>query len=182
MKRGTLKGVSFGKYNGYNELPESVLRLFLGFDKATKKMASQGKEVECVSEILDGAMQGRINLEKQFNLLGYAWTVQKNQKINQVKKLKKVKPLMDDADAYDEEKKASGVSLNQVSYDNYTHGNSKLASSFEETLAESELQFAISTIKNLNEEFVITYNVDLTVTLKSAMQGVSKAVEVLKDK
>ena len=52
---------------------------------------------------------------------------------------------------------------------------------FEEVLMNEELEYAVSTIKSLNDSFIADYGTDLIFTLKNAVRGIPQAVTEIKN-
>lgn len=170
--RSTLKSCSFGSYKGKDGIPEEVLRLL------SSLKPEMG--VEYVQEIIDAGLDGRINLDGNFNLGGYVYAIKRNGQLSERKEMARESHInfSSDGDTRSGEtrQEAGMVDANVVAYKMYTQMND----SFENLVEDADLRYAIETIKSINEELVITYDVDLIVLLKKAASGVPQAVAKLK--
>ena len=165
----TLRSLSFGVSNGVDVLPEEVSLLF-------KEMATDGKSpVECADEIIRAGLEGRINLNVPFNLRGYEYTIKCTERMK--KEQNKFKTLYIDFEN-DKENTQRGSGLYNADYVSQNCIN-KMHDAYEEIADSAELQSAIATIKSLNSDFIIEYDVDLVSLIKRAVGGFPEAREKL---
>ena len=175
MKKGcsTLMSFGFGSYMGVDDIPESVLRLF-------KDMSDNPeKSIECVEEVLNAALEGRINLNADFNLCGYDYAVRANNNLTKEKSRQKQVFLDTSVNEGDKESamRNGGMSVDYAT----ASAVNELVDAYEEILDDAELQFAVETIKSLNKEFIVEYNVNLVSTIQKAIQGIPQAISKLKE-
>lgn len=160
--KSTLKSFSFGSYKGVDELPDVVVGLF------SSMMKRPEKSVEYAEEIINAALEGRINFDKEFNIGAYENTIRNNTRMNAQDRQKKETFFTDDEfeDSY-----KGGVSENKVSDDRDDYA------SFED---EDEVKWAVKNIKAENNTFRIDYGINLIKLLKKATGGYPQAMEKLR--
>jgi hypothetical protein len=161
--RSTLKSFSFGSYKGVDELPDVVVGLF------SSMMERPEKSVEYAEEIINAALEGRINFDKEFNMGAYENSIRNNTRMNAQDRMKKETFFTDDD--LDEAYKG-GVSENKVSDDRDDYA------SFED---EDEVKWAVNSIKAENNTYRIDYGINLIKLLKGAVKGFPHAIERLKE-
>lgn len=170
--RSTLRSFAFGSYKGVDELPSEVLNLF------TSLLERPDKHIEFASEIIDAGLEGRINFNTVFNLSAYEFTCKSNERMNLERR--RAKEVFIDYSSTDTEREESlrngGITIDSVSIS----AVDKLADAFEEVIDNSELEYAVSTIKALNNDFIVDYNVNLISVIKRAKDGFPQAKAVLK--
>ena len=173
--RGTLGSFSFGSYKGVNELPEDVVLLFSEMaDKPTKGIMH-------VEEIINAGLEGRIDFNSEFKLEAYDYTITNNLRLN-VEKERKKKTFINFGGSDMETEQAlrkGGISIDVVS--SSASVIEDMRDAFEEVLDDSELKYAISTIKSLNEDFIVDFNVDLITLIKRSVLGIPQAISKLKE-
>lgn len=147
-------------------LSEQVQELFASM------VETPAKSVEYVSDIIDKAMTGKIDLNGEFNLGGYCHTIKFREKMTANKKSKKEKFINEDTSDFENTHRQGGISLYElVNLDNEI---TKLDD-------DSEVSYAVSTIKRLQKDFLINEGINLKVLLKRALDGVPQAVSSLRD-
>lgn len=157
---------------GVSELPVEVLNLFLPLTE------DPDKRIEYASEIITAGLQGRIDFSKEFNLDAYEATIRKNQHLLKESERKK-KSYIDfsgASDDFDEVASNGGIKAEFESLETIE----EMKDAFEEVLSNEELNYAVSTIKSLNDDFIADYGTDLIFALKSAVRGIPQAVEEIK--
>lgn len=160
--KSTLKSFSFGSYKGVDELPDVVVGLF------SSMMERPEKSVEYAEEIINAALEGRINFDKEFNMGAYETSIRNNTRMNAQDRMKKETFFTDDD--LDEAYKG-GVSENKVS------DNRDDYASFED---EDEVKWAVNSIKAENNTYRIDYGINIIKLLKKATGGYPQAMEKLK--
>lgn len=168
-----LRSFSFGTFMGVSELPVEVVNLFLPL------VENPDKRVEFAGEIITAGLQGRIDFSKEFNLDAYEATIRKNQHLLKESERKK-KSYIDFSgagDDFDDVANSGGVKADFVQLESIE----EMKDAFEEILLNEELEYAVSTIKSLNDEFISDYGTDLIFALKRAVQGIPQAVEEIKN-
>ena len=168
-----LRSYNFGTFMGVSELPVNVLNLFLPLAE------NPSKQIEFASEIVSAGLQGRIDFSKDFNLDAYEATIRKNQHLLKESERKK-KTYIDfsgSGDDFDEVASSGGIKADFESFNSVE----EMTDAFEEVLLNEELEYAVSTIKSLNNDFIADYGTDLIFALKNAVRGVPQAVEEIKN-
>lgn len=168
-----LRSYSYGTCMGVNELPVEVLNLFLPL------VEEPNKKIEFASEIISAGLQGRIDFSRGFNLDAYEATIRKNQHLLKESERKK-KSYIDfsgASDDFDEVASKGGIKVEFESLETIE----EMKDAFEEVLMNEELEYAVSTIKSLNDSFIADYGTDLIFTLKNAVRGIPQAVTEIKN-
>lgn len=182
----TLRGISFGSIGGYTEIPPEIWGLlsemeFLPVSVEDAKYGITYPRVEYAEEIIKAALNGRIAMDAQFNLQSYLKKIEENTGKKALKNAQREKHLCFDSDELMTDdgygvRDMNSVDADAVAYQNYQ----SMAQSFDSVVSDSDLQFAISTIKALSTDFLITYKVDIPTLMKKALTGVPQAVTTLK--
>lgn len=167
-----LRSFGFGTFMGVSELPVEVLNLFIPLTE------NPDKRIEFASEIISAGLNGKIDFTKDFNLDAYEATIKKNQRLlkENEKKKKSYIDFNGGSDDFEEVACSGGIKADFVQLDSIE----EMKDAFEEVLANEELEYAVTTIKSLNAEFISDYGTDLIFALKKAVQGIPQAVEELK--
>lgn len=174
MRKGsTLMSFGFGSYKGVDEIPENILSLF------TSMLDQPEKTVECTEEIITAGLEKRIDFSRVFNLDAYEYTIKNNTRMN-VEKERSKKVFIDFAS--NESERESSLRNGGMTVDSVSASAIKdLSDAFEEVLDNSELQYAIDTIKSLNDDFIVDYGINLVSVIKKAVIGFPQAVAKLKE-
>lgn len=172
-KISVLCSVSFGNYNGINELPDEVLGLF------TSLLDNPNKKLEFASEIIFNGLSGRINFNQEFNIDAYEATIRKNQNLGKENKRKKecYIDMTDSADDWEEVSGRGGIKLAQVN----SRAVDKIQDAYEHLLLDDELKYAVDTIKAINEDLMVEESIDLIYALKQSVRGIPDAVKSVKE-
>ena len=165
---GLLKSYRFGSFLGVDEVPENVLNLFT--DSVNKK-----KEISYASEIIFSGIQGRIDLNHTFHLDAYEKAIEKNGALAQNNKKKKESYIEfgTSSEDYDSVAQNGGIQEDHLNIEN-------VQDAFEELIDSDELRYAVSNIKNLNQDLILVEDVDLIEALKLALQGIPQAIKEIK--
>lgn len=166
-----LRSLSFGNYHGVSELPDEVLQLFM------ELVENPNRQIEFASEIIDAGLQGRIDLNSSFNLGAYEATIRKNGKLN-LENRKKRELYIDqsDGDDWEDVSRSGGIKVDALQRD----AVDEIADAYEKLILEDELQYAITTIKELQPILLIEEQVDLLHLLKQSLRFVPSAIEALR--
>ena len=146
-------------------IPEGVQALF-------SDVVEKNTTVDFAYDIVNAGMEGRIDLNRDFNLAGYCYKIKSTNEMY-VKPTKQKKETFISADDSDYEGTAQkgGVQLNKIK---------KLEESFDEIEDNSELIYAINTIQSLQKDFLIQEGINLKVLITRAIEGVPTAIKNLK--
>lgn len=168
-----LMSFSYGNFLGVNELPDEILGLFVSL------VDNPNKKLEFTSEIVFNGLQGRIDLSREFNIDAYETTIRKNQVLG--KEGKKKKELYIDmsgsSDDWDEVTCSGGIKLDQVN----DRVVDKIQDAYEQLLLDDELQYAVDTIKALNDDLMLEESIDLIYALKQSVKGIPEAIKSVKE-
>ena len=164
---------SYGNFLGVNELPDEILGLFVSL------VDNPNKKLEFTSEIVFNGLQGRIDLRREFNIDAYETSIRKNQVLG--KEGKKKKELYIDmsgsSDDWDEVTCSGGIKLDQVN----DRVVDKIQDAYEQLLLDDELQYAVDTIKALNDDLMLEESIDLIYALKQSVKGIPEAIKSVKE-
>lgn len=165
-------------YSRHENINPSVWVIFKGIDKFS---SVDGFRIEHVSEMLDAACEGKIDLTRDFNLAAYERKILETEYKNSLKKASKIKfiSFADSDTELEDDLRSGGMTINDVSYMNSKMSDIK--SDFDEFFDNEELKSAINSIQQLNEDFITEYGVDLVVLLKKAASGLPQAIQKLKE-
>lgn len=116
-------------------------------------------------EIIEAALDNRIDLTKPFNLFGYCKVIRENRKQEGIRSLKHNQYIVDD----DEEDK-TGVSISSIvdPRDDYEISDDN-----------NELAEVVEKLKKANAEIIVVFGLDLLFCIKQAIKGTPQAVEEL---
>lgn len=116
-------------------------------------------------ELIDAAIEGRIDITKQFSLFGYCKTVREGNFQTELKRLKKQQYIIDD-DNDDE----TGVKVSSLV---------DTRSDYEIIDDKEELSYTVNKIRALNDELISTIGIDLVYCMRQALKGTPQAVQEL---
>lgn len=131
-----------------------------------KDLPNYHGEFDYSLEIIEAALEGRIDIRKDFNLFGYCKVIRDGKSNNEMKKFKKNVCLIEQSDEYAE----SGVTLESLvdERDDY-----EIINDNEETM------YIVKKVQALNFEMMRDLGIDLIWCIKQAVKGVPQAVEEL---
>lgn len=163
----SLRSFSFGSYMGVEEVPEEVVSLFNG-------CLEDGKQLHYASEIIFAGIQGRIDLNNSFNVVGYEKVIDKNTSLV-MRKRKKKEMYIDygSSDDYETVAQNGGIQADRLYIED-------VQDAFEELVDNDELRFAVDNIKKLNSEFIIVEELDLIEAIRLALKGIPQAIKDIK--
>lgn len=166
-----LRSYSYGTFCGHNELPDEILNLF------TDLVENPEKKIEFASEIISNGLQGRINFNSDFNIDAYEATIRKNNRLTKESKKKKevFLDMNDSSDDFDEVASKGGIKVNR-----FMPASLQLQDAFEQVLLDDELQYAISTIKELDDMLQVEENVFILKVIRQAIRGIPDSVKILR--
>ena len=169
-----LKSYSFGTFHGVDNIPSCILGLF------SELAENPEKKIQYASEIISNGLEGRINFNRKFNIDAYEAKIRQNKVL--LKNTKSKKELFLDYgsgsdDNYSETVRKGGVlldSTNEVAL-------MKMEDAYEKLADDSELQYAIQTIKSLQKTLFIEEQVDFIGLLEQALACVPTAINRVKE-
>lgn len=115
-------------------------------------------------ELVDAVLDGRIRVDKPFNLFGWCKTVKEGKYQMDLRRLKKEEYLIDDDDEQTGVKASSLVDTRD---------------DYEKIDDSSELEDVVERIKGLQYEIAVDIGVDIIFCMRRAVQGITAAVEEL---
>lgn len=166
-----LRSYSYGTFCGHSELPDEILNLF------TDLVENPEKKIEFASEIISNGLQGRINFNSDFNIDAYEATIRKNNRLTKESKKKKevFLDMNDSSDDFDEVASKGGIKVNR-----FMPAALQLQDAFEQVLLDDELQYAINTIKELDDMLQVEENVFILKVIRQAIKGIPDSVKILR--
>lgn len=165
-----LNSYSFGLVDGYNEIPEKILRLFnlKDFDKT-----------DCTCEVITAGMRGKINFEKPFNLIGYDIAIHTNQKLKQQENTKREISAEQLAEYLDDSER--GNSSNTDAYDYASYSMFKdLEDEYDKLGDKDELRDAVAQIRGLRSSIISEYGFDVVIAIRQALNYIPESLALLK--
>lgn len=173
-----LSSCSFGSHYGVEELPQSVLELFL------ELVDNPSKKVEFTSEIVFAGLEGRIYSKGDFCIDAYENGIRKIDTLRREgREKKRFVSLQNEGSNNAEEWNNGEINASYVGKMLYDRSVDDV---FEQVLESSALQEAVDKIKALNEDFILEDQVDVIQALHQATTGeqsdprVIKATEILR--
>lgn len=155
-----MKSVSFG-----NEVDSKVWDLF-------KDANEIGSRLDYTLEIIDAALTGNIDFNREFELEKYINSIRRTRRLEALREAKKTVHITEDS--YDDEE-TSGVSSDRVSY--FVDGTDEYA-----ILEDSfELQYAIDKFNSLQDYFMVNARCDVKYAVRQALKGIPDSIELLKN-
>lgn len=149
-----------------NCLGEEIQELFVDM------VASPHKEVTCTAEVINGAKNGKIYLDRPFNLFGYQYNTEKYKELSKNKKSQKEKFITTDVDC-EKTRRTNGIQDNAI--------KDMSAISLEDEIVDTaEVEYAINSIVRISDSFLVEEGIDLKVLLERSLSGVPNAVQTLK--
>ena len=163
-KHSTLRSFSFGTFQG--NIPESILDLFVGHENDKVR----GESILDYSlEIIEAVADGRITNLDSFNIDGFVFKIQENQKFTGVSSTKKETHI--NIGEHDEEDR-SGVNEENIK---------EQEDLYEKVNTDLDLGYAVKKINELSDVYMIMDGVDIIHLLRNAVRGLSQAQEKLKE-
>lgn len=152
-------------YAFQKEVPDTVWNLFSKADKL-------GTGLDYTLEIIDAAMQGDINLNREFNLKRYIYSINQARKHEDRRRYKKnlrINYTVDDEADFGDNIQADNLSGYVESIDEY-----------EKIDNDSEVSYAISEINRMSHDIMIFHNVDIETCLSQANRGMPESINLLR--
>lgn len=168
-----LRSYSFGTFHGVDNIPSDILGLFSGL------VENREKKIQYASEIIENGLEGRINLNRKFNIDAYEAKI--NQNLGLSKSSKGKKELFLDfgsgSDDYDDTLRKGGINLES------TKETALIAmeEAYNELLDNDELEYAIQTIESLQQTLFIDEQVDFIGLMEKAIDCVPSAINKVKE-
>ena len=116
-------------------------------------------------ELIDAALEGRVDIHKHFNLFGWCKTVKEGNFQTELRRLKNQKYLIDD----DEEDKTGTKTSALID----TRSDYEIIEDYE------ELEYTIKKIRALNSEMISNIGIDLIFCMRQAIKGIPTAAQEL---
>lgn len=162
MKNSTLFSFGFAKYD---YIPPVVLNLFDGYENTTVN----GEPVlNYVLEVYEAVLDGRIDLEHHFSMIGYIKTIQENNKCTESKRAQKVTYFVPDCD---------DRSNHDAIIESHIESKEDMYAKYDDA---DELKWAVDKLNALLDEFILDYGVHIIHVMKKAANGFPQAKEILK--
>ena len=131
-------------------------------DVLFKDLPNYHGEFDYSIELIEAALEGRIDIEKPFNLFGWCKTVRDGNFQTELKRLKKQEYLIEDDD---EDKTGVKASSLVEEHDDY-----------EVFIDNEELLYTVKKIRALNNEIIVAMGIDLIFCMRQAVRGIPQAI------
>lgn len=149
-----LRSVSFN-----TECPTKVWELF-------EKANELGTKLDYTLEIIEAAMQGRIDLEKDFKLKEYVASIDRTRRLEGLREAKRAVHVTDVSDDED----SSGVPYPADDRDDY-----------EELENKFELQQAVDRFNEMQNYFLVNAKCDSKLAVRQALRGIPESIGLVKN-
>lgn len=149
-----LRSVSFN-----TECPTKVWELF-------EKANELGTKLDYTLEIIEAAMQGRIDFEKDFKLKEYVASIDRTKRLEGLREAKRAVHVTDVSDDED----SSGVPYPADDRDDY-----------EELENKFELQQAVDRFNEMQNYFLVNAKCDSKLAVRQALRGIPESIELVKN-
>ena len=163
---------TFGKVEGYNEIPASVLKLFSPLVKNPEK------QIKYADEIVLAALKGNINLNAPFSIDAYEARIEQNNAKNVYHSVEKEVHILP-------EFCTDKVNTKDVPYGCISEASAtaslaeQVKDAYESAEDDMDLLYAIKTIKSLQKTILVHEHIDLIGAIKEALSGIPQAIETL---
>lgn len=163
-----LRSLSYGRTEGFKEIPVEVLKLF-------QDMLVTGETTDYAYEIVQAGLKGNIDFSKEFNRKAYEFAIEKHKYLKKRAKAKR-EIFIEFAPIEDSVPPKGGVHIDLLN----EKSSLQVTDCYEELLDVEEFQYALESLKNLNVEFQIDFGIDIFQCLKQSLQGVPDAIRKLR--
>ena len=134
-------------------------------DVLFKDLEKYHGEFDYSIELIEAALDGRIDISKPFNLFGWCKTVREGNFQTELKRLKKQEYLIEDDEEDKTGVKASALVSERDDYEIFEDNE--------------ELFYTVKKVTALNNEIMSVIGIDFIFCMRKAVQGIPKAVEEL---
>lgn len=131
-----------------------------------------GTQLDYTLEIIDAAMEGDIDFEKEFNLRGYIYTIKKSRELENYRRKKKVLRINDTVDEVTDY--GDGVPVDALS------GFVDKVDDFEKFESDDEVLYAVEEINKISNDILVCYHLDIKRCIKQALRGTPESLNLLK--
>ena len=132
-----------------------------------KDLEKQTEGLEYSLEIIDAALDDRINYEKEeFNLMGYCHAIKKNSMLKKSSERSRVIPFTEPSDG------ENGITIESIASKN---------NDYEEFLDKEDVRYTTIKIKALADELLTYEGIDIVFTIRRALRGIPQAIDSLKE-
>lgn len=152
-------------YAFQKEVPDEVWNLFSKADKL-------GTGLDYTLEIINAAMSGDINLNREFNLQGYIYSINQTKEHEKRRRYKKNLRINYTADGV-------GNFGDSIPIDNLTAYVESI-DEYEKIDNDHEVRYAIDEINRMSHDILIFHNVDIRTCLFQALRGMPESINLLK--
>lgn len=162
-----MKSYSFGSCYGKDEVTADIAGLFT-------ETYQKGGTVKYASEIIFAGLQGRIDMDRPFNLPAYEYAIEEKDSLNKSRRKKKEVYIdYGSNDDYDNISRNGGVCEEHLRVDT-------IKDAFDSVCDSDELAYAVRQIKGLNEELIIVEGLNIIEAIRLALNGLPHALKELK--
>lgn len=125
-------------------------------------------DLEFSLELIENALEGRIDFDKLFSLKGYNSACRKNQKL----------VGLADEKHYIRNNKSSNINYDET--DDIITCVPTNIDQFDNLLDDEEVKYSVIKLKAMRTNILLTYTIDVLLAMKSALKGIPSAVESMK--
>lgn len=153
-------------YGFSKDIPYKVWELF-------KKANELGTQLDYTLEIIDAAMDGKVNFEKEFNLKAYINAINHSRQLENYRRAKKVKRInVNWGEPYDDE---NSVSEEIIS------GYVEQTDEYEKLVDDDEVLFAVSEINRMSADILIQNHLEIHTCITQALKGMPESIKLIQD-
>lgn len=145
-----------------------IWRLFTQLGKSMRSYESGGMRIEHAQEILEAALAHRINLDDAFNLQGYEFRIQSNEKRQELSAIAR-HPVVGLSNVSDEDNGEGWDGTVSVDFATAHQSVEDIKDDYDALMDTDELAYAVSQIKAINARVAVTDNIDIIYSLRQAV-------------
>lgn len=177
-RRASRSLFSFAYKNTVHSMQE-ILPLFADYAIKQQNRTLATPCIESLDLIVEKGLEGKIRVDEEFNLEGYAYKVKFTDKLKEKQKIKRKKKgyseiSMETPVGQDEN---STTSLSDI----VAFKNWQDEMSLQQDVFESDVSAAIKSLKDIREELLVEEQVDIIQLIKSALEDSQIAISALRD-
>lgn len=166
-----LNSYSFGIVDGHNEIPEKVLRLFDSEDFS---------KTDCTCEVLTAGLNGKIDFNRPFNLMGYNITVHNNQELKKKERNKREVSVEQCLESINGSNDDASTNRDAYEYASYLMFK-RLEDEYDKLNDADELRDAIEQIKGLRSYIASNYGFDIIIAIRQALNYIPESLSLIKN-
>lgn len=157
-----------------------MLKSFSFIEKLTPEIealfiecTSTSKELDYGYEIIEAALNGRIDIGRYFNIQGYVNSLKATERLENHRRANKFKSIVSDSDSEDVYEPNTITEESLVSEES--------VDAYEEAIIRADLSRAISKIQEMSLLLMVEEKVNIARLIQMALKGIPSSVAKLKD-